>query len=227
MLLSYFVQQPQQLVEIMMSSVIERSNKLLHLISNIRSALYEIVSITAPSGSVRLQETAELQSLLRLPLKPRNPADSSGSSTADRRSNSNKSTPQRSGYASGVQSAQQISSAGTIVWPSTPTHEHMGQLGPVVESVILHFCELTFDEVNKMVLASHDQFVSTLWSKFVQHSSSAMLGDDGEGEGEKKASRVVSFNVPDSPEKADSLAEVLKQDGGELQAKMGSITAAL
>lgn len=209
-----------------MSSIIERSNKLLHLTSTIRTALLDIVSIASPSGS-HLQETSELHTFLSLPLKSRNPTDSSGSSTADRRSNSNKSTPQRSGYASGMQSAQQISSAGTVVWSSTPTHEHMEQLGPAVETVILHFCELTFDEVNKMVLSSHDQFVSTLWSKFVQHSSSMMLGDGGEGEREKKASRVVSFNVPDSPEKADSLAEVLKQDGRELQEKMGSITAAL
>jgi hypothetical protein len=102
----------------------------------------------------------------------------------------------------------------------------MGQLGPAVEAVMLHFCELIFDEVNQMVLSSHDQFISILWSKSSQYSSTVMLGGGEGGEGEKRASRVVSFNVPDSPEKVDSLAEVLKQ-GGELKSKMGNILASI
>lgn len=101
----------------------------------------------------------------------------------------------------------------------------MGQLEPAVESVMVHFCELIFDVVNGMVLSSHDLFTSTLWSKSSRHSSSVVLGEDGV-EQERKVTRVVSFNVPDSPEKVESLAEVLKQDG-ELQARMGNLATEL
>lgn len=99
----------------------------------------------------------------------------------------------------------------------------MGQLDPAVETVIIHFCELIFDAVNQMVLCSHDQFASTLWSSSIQYSSSVVLGEAGDQQERTKPGRVVSFNVPDSPEKADSLAEVLKQDAGEMQARVGDL----
>ncbi len=208
-----------------MASIIERSNKLLHLISVIRAALLEIVRITTPNAA-KLQTTG-LHPFLPLPLSARSAVEStSGSSMAERRSayDSNKSTPLRSGYASGMHSAQHTSSAGTMVLRFTPTHDSMGQLEPAVEAAMVHFCELTFSAVNEMVFSSHDLFVDTLWSRSSQHSSSsALLGEEQQ---ERRASRVVSFNVPDSPEKVESLAEVLKQDG-ELQARMGSLVESL
>lgn len=127
---------------------------------------------------------------------------------------------------SGIHSAQHTSSAGTMALSFTAAHDHMGQLDPAVEAVMIHFCELIFDVVNRMVVSSHKLFSSTLWSSSSQDSSSVVLGEGGDQQ-ERKPSRVVSFNVPDSPEKAESLAEVLKQDGGELQARMGDLAASL
>lgn len=209
-----------------MSSIIERSNKLLHLISVVRMALLEIVMLTTPRKEG--QQTSELHSFLSLPLKGRNPAESSGSSSVGERRGtlySNKSTPQRSGHAS----IQHFSSPGTTVLSITPTHDIVGQLEPVAEGVIVHFCEMTFEAVNKMVLRSHDLFSRMLWSRSGPPSSTSLVEGEGQevdGEG-KKASRVVSFNVPDSPEKVDSLAEVLRHDGGELQAKIGDLLTSL
>ena len=218
-----FFQQPQQLVEIITSSIIERSNKLLQLIAVIRTALFEIAKITSPSTNARHQ-ISELHQSLPLALRNRHPAESSGSSTtADKRSfhpdYSNKSTPQRSG----LHSVQHTSSAGTLVTSFTPIHEALGQLDPAVEAVMQYFSELIFEVVNRMVLSSHDQFISSLWSSAhsSQHSSSVLLEQHHE-----KSSRVVSFNVPDSPEKVESLAEVLKQDPKELQTRMGSLVEA-
>lgn len=231
----YDGQQPQQFVEIIMSSIIERSNKLLHLIAVIHTALLEIVGITVPH--TKKQQITDLHPFLPLPLKDRNPVESGRSSTTDRRSAlnpdySNKSTPQRSGHASGMHSAQQTSSAGTMILSFTPTHDALGQLGPAVEGVLLHFCEVTFDVVNKMVLYSHDLFSSMLWSGGVLSHPLLGLGQEeaeqeGEGEQAKKPSRVVSFNVPDSPEKVDSLAEVLKQEGGEIREKIGNLLSSI
>lgn len=215
-----------------MSSIIERSNKLFHLISVVRAALFEIVNITAP-GAMKLP-SMELNPFLSLPIKL---AESSGSSTAERRSTfnpdySNKSTPQRSGYASSLQSTQHTSSAGTMVLSFTPTHDSLGQLGPAVEEVLVHFCEETFDVVNKMVLTSHDLFASTLWNRSSQQTCSAVFEEGEEGEEgygkdmERRNSRVVSFNVPDSPEKVDSLAEVPKHAvEGELESKIGNLAS--
>lgn len=236
-----FLQQPQQFVEIIMSSIIERSNKLLHLITVIRTALLEIVNLTAPRTG---RETTELHPFMpTLPNRAHNPAESSRSSTAEKHSTtnpdySNKSTPQRSScYASGMQSAQHMSSPGTMVFSITPTHDAIGQLGPVVEGVLVHFCEATFDVVNRMVLRSHDLFSGMLWSRSSQLPSGyLLLGEEeqeeevreaGEQEQERRASRVVSFNVPDSPEKVESLADVLKQDRGQLQAKIESLVTSL
>ena len=215
----------------MMSSIIERSNKLLHLITIIRTALLEIVSITASQ-----QPGSELNTYLPLPLKPHYPNESSNSSAGGRRTAttnpelSNKSTPQRSGFASGLQSTQHTSSVGTMVM--TLAHETLGQLAlnAAAEEVILHFCEVAFDAVNSMVLRSHDQFSLTLWSRSTQISSSLLFkeeGEGGEGDGERKSNRVVSFNVPDSPEKVESLAEVLKQEGGEWQEKIKNLASSL
>lgn len=222
---AYILQQPQQFVEIIMSSIIERSNKLLHLISIIRAALMEIVRLTSPHREG--QQASELHSFLPLPLKGRNPAESSGSSsTGERRGTlSNKSTPQRSGHAS----VQHFSSPGTMVVSITPTHDIIGQLEPAAEGVIVHFCEITFEMVNQMVLRSHDLFSRMLWSRSGPPSSTSLgegEGQEGDGE-EKRASRVVSFNVPDSPEKVESLAEVLRHDGGELQDKIGNLLTSL
>lgn len=210
----------------MISSVIERSNELLHLITIIRTALLEIVSITASQ-----QHDAEVHTYLPLPLKVANPNDSSNCSTAERRSTtipefSNKSTPQRSGNVSGLQSTQHTSSMGTMVM--TLANETLGQLAldAAAESVLIHFCDVTFDAVNTMVLQSHGQFSLTLWSRSTKVSSSMLFNEEGEGDGEKRSSRVVSFNVPDSPEKVESLAEVLKQEG-EWQEKIKKLAASL
>ena len=227
----FHIQQPQQLVEMIMSSIIERSNKLFHLISVVRAALFEIVNITSP-GAMKLP-SIELSSFQPLPLKL---VESSRSSTINP-DYSNKSTPQRSGHASGLQSTLHTSSAGTMVMSFSPTHDSLGQLGPAVEGVLIHFCEETFDVVNKMVLASHDLFSSTLWNRSSQQTRSAVFeedkGDEGEegeeGEGkdkERRNSRMVSFNVPDSPEKVDSLAEVPRHAvEGEIQSKIGNLAS--
>ena len=211
-----------------MSSILERSNKLLHLITIIRAALLEIVSITGSQ-----QHGAELNTYLPLPLKPHS---SSNSSAVGRHSTtnpdfSNKSTPQRSGYVSGMQSTQHTSSMGTMVM--TLAQETLGQLAlnAAAEAVLMHFCEVTFEAVNNMVLHSHAQFSLTLWSRSTKLSSSLLFKEEGEGweaNGERRSSRVVSFNVPDSPEKVESLAEVLKQDGGgEWQERVKNLAASL
>ena len=79
-----------------MSSIIERSNKLLHLTSIIHTALLEIVLLTRPRKEG--QQANELHPFLPLPFKGQNPTESSG-------------TPQHSGYAS----IQHFSSPGTTV----------------------------------------------------------------------------------------------------------------
>ena len=111
------------------------------------------------------------------------------------------------------------------------THETLGQLAlnAAAETVLLHFCEVTFDAVNTMVLQSHGQFSVTLWSRSTQLSSSMVLKEEEEGGEGKKSCRVVSFNVPDSPEKVESLAEVLKQEGGgkEWQQKVKDLATSL
>ena len=203
-----------------MSSIIDRSNKLLHNISIIRTALLEIVQLTTPPPEG--QQTNELHPFLPLPLiKDHTPAESSSSTVERRAIYSNKSTPQRSGHAS----IQHFSSPGTTVLSITPTHDVIGQLGPVAEGVIVHFCELTFDTVNKMVLRSHDLFSNMLWSPMATRSTALLREGEGQQEADKRPSRVVSFNVPDSPEKVESLAEVVKHD--ELQGKINSLLSAL
>lgn len=208
----------------------ERCNKLLYHLSTIHTALLEIVAITTPPQEG--WQTGELRPFLPLPFRSHNPAESSGSSTAEKRTAySNKSTPQRSGHAS-----VQHFSPGTTVQSVTPTHDITSPLGPVAEGVIVHFCERTFETVNKMVLRSHDLFSRMLWSrsKSAPPSSTSLGGGLGEGEGleageggSKRAIRVVSFNVPDSPEKVESQAEVGRQEAGEIQAKVESLMASL
>lgn len=211
----------------MISSIVERSNRLLHLITIIRTALLEIFSIT---GSQQ-QQDPDIHTYLPLPLKSRNPYESSITSSTERRSSTNPelSTPQRSGYASEIQSTQHTSSMGTMVM--TFAQDALGQLAlsTAAESVLIHFCEIAFDAVNTMALQSHGQLSVTLWSRSTQLSSSLVLKEEREGEGEKRSSRVVSFNVPDSPEKVESLAEVLKQEGrgGDWQEKIKNLATSL
>ncbi len=221
------MQHLQDFVETIVSSTFEESNKVLHLVSGICTALIEILTITSPH---RNEQDTELHSFQPLPLKIRSSAvSSSRSSIAERvgtTSNSdysNKSTPDQ-GTPRRRPSAQH-SSSGTMAG----TSDIVGQIGAIAEEVLLHFCEVTFDTVNNLVRCSHDHFISALWS--ISSNSPSSLDEkeekeEGSSDQARKGNRMVSFNVPDSPEKVESLAEVFKQDEGELQAKISNLLSA-
>ena len=207
-----------------MPSVLERSNKLLHLISTIYTALLELVTIASA------QSNTEPRPFLPLPLKVYNNSSTSISAGRHRQKsmNSDKSTPQRSERdISRLHSAQHTSSGGTVVMPSTPMKSAVEWLGPIAEGVLLHFCEITLDTVKKMIFCSHDRFNDTLWSASSEISPVPSVSPGGNGY-DKKGTRVVSFDVPDSPEKVDTLAEVVRrQDGRELQTKFSNLASSL
>lgn len=220
------MQHPKQFVEAMSSSIAKRSHKLLHLISVVHSALLEIVSIASPNLEENL---AGLHTSLTVPLKlSRSTAESSwiaATHTPDKRST--KSTPQHSEHVSRILSGQYTqSSSETMTLLYSPLHDISQRLGPAVEDVLVHYCEILMDVVRGTVLRSHDQFSNSLWSKPSKYLTKSALLEEEEEERAKRGSRVVSFNVPDSPEKVDSLAEVMKQDGSKLQEKLRNFTSA-
>lgn len=200
----------------------------MNLISIIHAGLHDIITITTPQS--HYEQSTDLYPLLSIPIKARHRGqDESTSNTPDKHRFKNSDTSSTPEYtASRITSGQHTCSVRTLVTSSnTPIHDDTAaQLDSAGEAVLLHFCELVFDEVSKMVLRSHELFNSCLWSKTNNECSSSMVMDEG-AEQSKRGNRVVSFNLPDSPEKVDSLAEVLKQDGGEVQTKLSNLLSSL
>lgn len=220
-----YMKNVQEFMEIISSSVMERSNKLFSLISVIHKALLEIVAMTSLSNKKQISEFYLFQSL---PTTKQQNRTNSGSTIAERHgthtvnSISSRSTPQNSVRDISKYSTRHTMSTGTMVVASTPTQDIMGQLEPAEEDAILYFCEVTLDVVHKMVLHSHDQFTSCLRSTYTECLSSEDEQERG-GAKARRENRVVRFDVPDSPEKVDLLAEVLRQDSEAMQVKLNTL----
>ena len=116
-------------------------------------------------------------------------------------------------------------STGTVVLAGTPTpQESMRDLEPAIETAMLYFCETTLDIAQKMILQSHEEYSNSLQSMINNNASSdSSLKVENLGANSGRVKRVVRFDVPDSPEKIESLVEVLKQDNEALQDKLNSL----
>ena len=168
----------------MVTSVLERSSKLLQDIARIRRAVMEIIRLTSPPSDQA----------------PQTPAKSSGKKSKG-------STPARSTCSTSQHSLrsklQEILSPRSTTASTTPVtrpHSHMTgttvatamtmpaavELSEAAEQVLSHFCELVFDAVSKMVQKSHDQFCAALWG------SSKKIQNGAEGSKEQKARGILS-----------------------------------
>ncbi len=227
----------------MLSSIIEKSNKILAHISTIHEALLDILSLTQahhrkkpPSNKIPNSPSRQSSSgsnkhsthQAGTGLSNKNISTSSKSISI-----SNKSTPQGSTRDMSRYSMKHSQSAGTIVMAGTPVlQDSMGDLDPAVEKAMLHFCETTLDIVQTMVLVSHEKYSSCLQSSWLISVNGSSLdleeADDQKSDLVKASNRVVRFDVPDDfPDMAESLVELLKQDNEAMQDKLNFLRSTL
>lgn len=198
---------------------------LLSLISTIRNSLHEIIAMTSHQSNKKMSEFHPFLSPQATKQKNRAESESTIAERCGTRtisSISNKSMPSVCEVARN--STQHAQSTGTAVVSSSPKHNIMDKLRPAVEGAILYFCEVTLYVVYKMILHSHGKLSSSLRSA----SSECQSRRNKQGRGGtqvRKESRVVSFDVPDLPEKVDSLAELLRHDldSETMQAKLNNL----
>jgi len=214
----------------MLSSIIERSNKLLDFISVIHQGLLKILSLTCTQPRRRQaqsQQMPPLHSPGRAPSQTTSDSNISNKHSLHASTNvSCKSTPQGSLRDFSKHSVKHSQSVGTVVMARTPVpQDSMADLEPGVETAMLYFCEATLDIAQKMVLKSHEEYSRCLLNGT---RSSSDLGEAGgkEASSGKANNRVVRFDVPDTPEKVESLVEVLKQDKEAMKDKMDSLMSA-
>ena len=164
-----YFQHPEEFVEVLLASIIERSNRLLLHVAVIHKALLEIVNLTASSHTDgrSTKTTASLTSTTPAKSKLSQTAASSSSGEKGMGSLSNKSTPQREPSSRLLSSGSyKPTSTNSVVCATTPTHGlaelTLHQFGPDGEEVLNYFCQLVSQAVVRAVMNSHSKFLSTV-----------------------------------------------------------------
>ena len=199
-------QHPNEFTKVILSSITDRSNSLLTNVLTIRTALLEIISLCSGEGEDRT--LGLITTALEMSAPHQQALLSTGSSE-----NSKKAlhSTAHSGVLSGAQSTRNTSVATLGATSSHFLAQVLSKLGSVEEAVLVKFCEIVFDKVGKMVVKSHDQLCSCLWS------SGDLESDTGRSRSNsnttisktiKAKSKNVSFNLPDSPAKGNSATEL-------------------
>ena len=190
-----------------LSSITDRSNSLLKNVLTIRTALLEIISLCSGEGEDRTLDL--IATALEMSAPHQQALQSTGSSENSKRA---LHSTAHSGVLSGAQSTRNTSAA-TLggVEPSRFLAQVLSKLGSVEEAVLVKFCEIVFDKVGKMVVKSHDQLCSCLWSSEDPEpdtGSSRSNSNTTVMKIVKTKSKNVSFNLPDSPAKGNSATEL-------------------
>ena len=196
------MQHPDEFVEVMLASIIERSNRLLQRVAIVHKALLEIVALTtiSPQTNGKSADTAHRVSATPVKSKQQQAAVTS-SSTSDKRrgSISNKSTPQHE-PSSRMLSGNKYTSSNSMVYATTPTHRLMDltlhQFGPADEEVLRYFCKLVNQAVMKAVLSSHGRFLSSLLATAIGETTAHSTPNTRASSTEKS----VKFSTPDDVE---------------------------
>ena len=199
---------PDEFSQVIHSSITDRSNAVLEKVFTIRTALLEIISLTSAKGE---EKTLSLIATALQTSTPQHQAIASLSS-----SDSGKKAHQSRGHLShsGVLSvavSTRNTSAATLGVTGHPLLEVLSKLGTVEENVLMKVCELVFDAVGRMVVKSHDQLCSCLWSSEafepVTEHKSPSLSPSSRTPAVTRA-RVVTFDLPDSPAKGNSAIDL-------------------
>ena len=185
-------------MEVILASIIERSNKLIQHVTVIRNALLEIVTLTLSSQTPDGRSTDAAHHVSATPVKSKLPQAVTGYSFGGKGTGSisNKSTPQREPSSRILSGSNKHTSTNSMVYATTPTHGltelTLDQLGPAGEEVLGHFCKLVSQAVVKAVLHSHSKFLASLHvtvGENIAHSSANTRASSTE--------KSVKFSTPD------------------------------
>ena len=198
---------PDEFSQVILSSITDRSNAVLEKVFTIRTALLEIISLTSAKGE---EKTLSLIATALQASTPQHQAIASvSSSDSGKRTHQSRGHLSHSGVLSGAVSTRNTSAA-TLGATGHPLVEIMSKLGSVEENVLMKFCELVFDSVGRIVVKSHDQLCSCLWSSEAlepgtEHKS---LPLSSVSKAPVTRTRVVTFDLPDSPSKGNSAIDL-------------------
>ena len=167
-------QHPQEFLEVMIASVIEKSNRLLRHIAVVHRALLDIVTLTSSPQTADGRSADSTVHIPSAPPKSGKPHHTSVNNTSYSEkkgtSDSNKGTPQHTSPSRALSACNKyISAANTMVQLTTPTHgfTHLDSIG---EKVLNHFCKLVSEAVVKAVLHSHTKFISSLGATLLERA---------------------------------------------------------
>jgi len=169
----------------------------------IRTALLEVISLCGNSEDKTL-------SLIATALQNSSPRHQAvarlTSSESSRRIN--RSQPSHSGVLSAVHSTRNTSAA-TLRASSQPLAQIMNKLGSTEETVLMKFGEQVLDSVGQMVVNSHEQLCTCLWSSKGSDLNISINSKSGASTPVQKANtKTVTFDIPDSPAKVNSATEL-------------------
>lgn len=196
-------------MEVILASIIERSNRLYQHVSIVHKALLEIVNLTTST-----QADEESAHIIATPIRSKlqQAAAVTSSFTGEKRrgSLSNKSTPQHDPSSRKLSGSNKHTSTNSMVYATTPTHGMMElslhQFGAAGEEVLNHFCKLVSQAVFKAVLHSHSKFLNSLRAI----TSGDTIATDTRASSTEKS---VRFSTPD---KVDTVREEGLHSGNRL-----------
>lgn len=194
-----FVQRPDQFCDVIVSSITERSNSLLGKLHTMQTTLLEIIALCSPGGEERTLGLIATALRMSAPLSPPPHATMTSSSESSKRALHSK------GH-SGVLSTRNTSAATLGHTRSLPPV--LSKLGSVEEAVLGQFCELVLEKIGEMVERSHEQLCSCLWNSADLEPNSNNGKSDSDSVAPKTKSKIVSFDLPDSPTKGNSAIEL-------------------
>ncbi len=200
----FHMQLPDQFCEVIISSISKRSNSLLSNLHTIQTTLLEIIALCSVGG-----EECTL-GLIATALQMTAPPPTHTSATLTNSSESSKRALHSKEH-SGVLSTRNASAATLLGGQSRPLAPLLSKLGTVEETVLGNFCELVFETIGKMVERSHEQLCSCLWrsSELEPNSDNGELDSNTVvSKPSKTKSKIVSFDIPDSPTKGNSAIEL-------------------
>ena len=184
-------------MEVILASIIERSNRLYQHVSMVHKALLEIVNLTT-STQTDPDSTHETTTPIRSKLQQTAPVTSSSTREKRRDSLSNKSTPQHDPSSGVLSGSNKHTSTNSMVYATTPTHGMMEltlhQFGPAGEEVLNHFCKLVSQAVVKAVLHSHSKFLKSLHTTTTAAAAADNIASDTRASSTEKS---VKFSTPD------------------------------
>lgn len=182
-------------MEVILASIIERSNRLYQYVSTVHKALLEIVNLTtSPQTDGTSTDTAYVAATPNKNKLQQAAVASSYTSEKRRGSLSNKSTPQHEPSSRMLSGSNKHTSTNSMVYATTPTHGMMEltlhQFGPAGEEVLNYFCKLVSQAVIKAVLHSHSRFLNSLHAT----TSDNTIAPDTRASSTEKS---VKFSTPD------------------------------